>query len=59
MLDVERWTDTEIVISGFSGDYGLKGLKLIEGDQLEIKVWNPQSDAGPARFRVTVVAATR
>jgi DNA-binding winged helix-turn-helix (wHTH) protein len=58
MLDVERWTDNEIVISGFSGDYGLNGWKLIEGDQLEIKVWNPQSGAGPARFHVTVVAGT-
>lgn len=48
MVDVESWTDTEIVISGFSGDYGLHGWKLTAGDDLEIGVWNPQTGVGPA-----------
>lgn len=55
MLDVESWTDTEIVISGFSGDYDKNGWKLTEGDQLEVAVWNPQNGIGPARYRVQVV----
>jgi DNA-binding winged helix-turn-helix (wHTH) protein len=54
MLDVESWADPEIVISGFSGDYGVNGWKLTEGDELEIAVWNPQSGVGPARYRVSV-----
>jgi len=55
MLDVESWADNEIVISGFSGDYGLKGWKLSEGDELEVAVWNPQNGAGPARYRLAVI----
>jgi DNA-binding winged helix-turn-helix (wHTH) protein len=57
MLDVEGWTDTEIVVSGFSGDYGLEGLRLTPGDKLEIAVWNPQSGVGPALYLVTVISA--
>ncbi len=56
MLDVESWTDTEIVISGFSGDYGRNGWKLSAGDRLEIAVWNPQSGAGPTVYRARVAA---
>jgi len=54
MLDVEKWTDTEIVVSGFSGSYGANGWQLLPGDELEIAVWNPQTGAGPARFRTKV-----
>jgi DNA-binding winged helix-turn-helix (wHTH) protein len=57
MVDVESWTDTEIVVRGFSGDYGLKGWKLAVGDELEIAVWNPQSGVGPGLFHVTVTPA--
>lgn len=57
MLDVDRWTDTEIVVSGFSGDYGLNGWRLSAGDELEVAIWNPQSGAGPALFRLTVSAS--
>jgi DNA-binding winged helix-turn-helix (wHTH) protein len=58
MLDVQSWTDSEIVISGFSGEYGANGWVLAEGDKLEVRVWNPQSGIGPARFQV-VVASSR
>jgi DNA-binding winged helix-turn-helix (wHTH) protein len=54
MVDVESWTDTEIVVSGFSGDYGVKGWKLAPGDNLEIAVWNPESGVGPALYHLTV-----
>jgi DNA-binding winged helix-turn-helix (wHTH) protein len=54
MLDVESWTDTEIVVSGFSGSYGLHGWKLAAGDELEIAIWNPQSGAGPELYSVHV-----
>ncbi len=56
MVDVESWTDDQIVISGFSGDYGKKGWKLTEGDELEIAVWNPQNSVGPARYRLQVAS---
>jgi len=57
MVDVEKWTDDEIVIGGFSGDYGKKGWALVEGDKLEVAVWNPQSGSGPATFCAAVVSA--
>jgi hypothetical protein len=57
MVDVETWTDTEIVVSGFSGDYGMSGWKLTAGDDVEVAVWNPQSGVGPAIFRVRVTQA--
>jgi len=56
MVDVESWTDTEIVVSGFSGDYGRNGWKLVPGDSLEIAIWNPQSGVGPALYHITVSA---
>ncbi len=58
MVDVESWTDTEIAISGFSGDYGRNGWKLFPGDGLEVAVWNPQSGAGPALYNIRVSAKT-
>jgi DNA-binding winged helix-turn-helix (wHTH) protein len=58
MVDVESWTDTEIVLSGFSGDYGQKGWKLAAGDELEIAIWNPQSGVGPGLCRVQVVSVS-
>jgi hypothetical protein len=57
MVDVESWTDSVIVASGFSGDYGLKGWTLAAGDEVEIAVWNPQSGAGPGLLRVTITSA--
>jgi len=56
-LNVESWTDTEIVISGFSGLYGSRGWKLSPGDDIEVAVWNPQSAQGPALYHVTVAAS--
>jgi hypothetical protein len=57
MLDVEIWTDKEIIVSGFSGEYGQHGWNLAPGDQLEIAVWNPQTGSGPALFHVQVLSA--
>jgi excisionase family DNA binding protein len=55
MLNVESWTDNQIVITGFSGDYGKNGWKLTAGDKLEIAVWNPQNGVGPALYHVRVL----
>ena len=53
-LDVESWTDTEIVVTGFSGEYGRNGWKLRPGDSLEIAIWNPQSGVGPLMYKARV-----
>jgi hypothetical protein len=47
-LDVTQWSDTKIVITGFTNDYGQQNWVLNKGDHLEVYVWNPQSDSGPA-----------
>ena len=55
--NVTKWTNTEIDLSGFGGDYGMFGWLLIPGDKVEIAVWNaqtaqsePASPAGPWRM---------
>jgi hypothetical protein len=57
-LDVRSWEDTQIVLSGFSGSYGLNGWTLSSGDEVEIAVWNPQSGRGPAVYHLTVSPAS-
>jgi hypothetical protein len=56
-VDVASWIDSEIVVSGFSGDYGKGTWKLAAGDKIEIAVWNPQSGTGPALYRTKAVAS--
>ncbi len=56
-LDVKAWQDTQIEISGFSGEYGSAHWRLAKGDEIEIAVWNPQSGRGPAVYQLTVSAS--
>ena len=56
-LDVESWTDNQIIVDGFSGSYGPNGWTLNFADKMEIAVWNPQSGVGPALYHVAVVSA--
>jgi len=46
-LSISSWTETQIVISGFTGGYGFFG-SLNNGDEVTISVWNVQNGAGPA-----------
>ncbi len=55
-VDVESWSDDEIMIAGFSGDYGKGTWKLNVGDELQIAVWNPQSGEGPAVYKTRVIS---
>src|SRR3984885_10647515 len=57
-LNVTSWTDSQIVIQGFTGDYGQNNWVLNPGDKIQVSVWNPQSNAGPATQTVTVGAST-
>jgi len=54
-LIVAEWTDSRIVLQGFSGSYG-GGWSLATGDVLVVQVWNAHSGAGPASFRAEVKA---
>ncbi|MGO9750197.1 MAG: beta strand repeat-containing protein [Solirubrobacteraceae bacterium] len=55
-LNVVTWTDTQIQIAGFTVSYGQYNWTLDPGDQIQIQVWNPQTQAGPAVYTTTVTA---
>jgi hypothetical protein len=58
-LAVASWTDSQIVISGFTGAYGQNNWTLQLGDQVEVQIWNAQTGAGPAIYTLTVGVTTR
>lgn len=55
-LNIESWSDSQIIISGFAGHYGNHSWlfdpqwSFSSGDLVEIDVWNPQTGNGPAMF---------
>ena len=55
-LIVNSWSNTKIVLGGFSGAWGEAGFDytLGVGDPVEVQVWNPQTGAGPSDFYSTV-----
>jgi hypothetical protein len=56
-LIVNSWTNTKIVLGGFSGAWDESGYDytLAVGDPIEVQVWNAQSGLGPATIYSTVV----
>ena len=55
---VSSWTDTQIVLSGLSGDYGSHGWCIRPGDQLSVSVWNANTGSGPAVYPVVAASGT-
>ena len=53
-LAVTSWSDSSIVLAGFSGSWGSGGWVLANGDAVEIAVWNAPSGSGPASITTTV-----
>jgi hypothetical protein len=51
--NITKWNDITITFGGFTGPYG-DGYVLANGDNVEIQVWNWQSDNGPAICNATV-----
>ncbi|MGA7686071.1 MAG: Ig-like domain-containing protein [Terriglobales bacterium] len=51
-LIVNSWTNTKIVLGGFSGAWDQAGYDytLGVGDSVEVQVWNPQTSEGPSNF---------
>ena len=47
-LNITSWTDTEIVVSGFTGSYGASNWTLDRRDVVSVQVWNPQSGKRPS-----------
>ena len=52
-LVVTSWTDTQIVLGGFAGAYGLGSYTIQPGDQFNIQVWNAPTGSGPASIAIT------
>jgi len=53
-LNVAHWTDTEIEVTGFGGEYGMGTWVLNAGDHITVRVWNAQTGAGPAAYDLVV-----
>ena len=49
-LAISSWTDSQIVVIGFTGGYGQGSYTLNLGDHTELYIWNAQTDAGPATY---------
>ncbi|RZD18142.1 MAG: hypothetical protein EVG15_07365 [Candidatus Acididesulfobacter diazotrophicus] len=41
-LYITSWTNNEIIINGFTGSYGNGSWSLMPGDDVTVRVWNPQ-----------------
>lgn len=56
-LNIAKWTNKKIVITGFTGKYGQGPYNcwvLLAGQPITINVWNAQSGAGPATWSGTI-----
>jgi hypothetical protein len=53
-LNVTKWSGKEIVVAGFTGNYGQGCWTLNSGQPIEIKVWNAKTDSGPATWNGTI-----
>lgn len=53
-LNITKWTNKKIVIAGFTGNYGQGCWTLNAGQPIEVKVWNAQTQAGPATWMGTI-----
>ena len=45
-LNVRHWSNSRIVVDGFTGAYGSGIYVLHAGDRMAVSVWNPQNNAG-------------
>jgi uncharacterized protein YycO len=57
-LNIIQWTDSKIVISGFTGRYGDENWFLTPGDTVRIKVWNAVTGNGPASYTLDIPGST-
>lgn len=53
---VAKWSNSRIVIDGFSGHYGWFWWKFHPGDHIVISVWNPQTGDEPASYSLMIPA---
>jgi hypothetical protein len=53
-LNVKKWSKREIIVTGFTGDYGQRCWTLNSGEPISLNVWNAQTLAGPATWSGTI-----
>lgn len=53
-LNITKWKNKEIVIAGFTGDYGQGCWTLNSGQPITVNVWNAQTMSGPATWNGTI-----
>jgi N-acetylneuraminic acid mutarotase len=54
-LNVESWTNTQIVLGGYTGSYYGTYWSIAAGDSLTLEIWNANSGNGPAACTGIVV----
>jgi hypothetical protein len=55
-LNVTSWTDTQITVSGWTGDYGDNNWTLNDGDKIDVQIWSAPTGAGPTTCNLVVGA---
>jgi cyclophilin family peptidyl-prolyl cis-trans isomerase len=58
-VNVTRWTDTQIIIAGYTGDYGTSFGPSVLGDVIEVTVTNPASDDSSTVYTFTLSPITQ
>ena len=54
-LNVKKWANKKIIITGFTGYYGeFYCWYLVSGQPIKINVWNAKTQSGPASWSGTV-----
>lgn len=51
-LNYQSWSDSQIVFSGFAGQYDQNGYVLTSGDQFEVRVSAPTGTAKASYFGI-------
>jgi hypothetical protein len=53
-LDVVKWSNKKIILSGFTGLYGYSCWELVANQAITLHIWNAQNQSGPATWSGTI-----
>jgi hypothetical protein len=53
-LQVSKWSNKKIIVTGFTGLYGYSCWTLNSGQPITLHIWNAQNQSGPATWSGTI-----
>lgn len=53
-LQVSKWSNKKIIVTGFTGLYGYSCWELNAGQPITLHIWNAQNQSGPATWSGTI-----